>query len=58
MPAQVRIIRGLLPYLSLRPPMMGLARNWRKEKMEPRKPPNKTVLNSTGAPTLLLNQST
>ena len=38
--------------------MMGLAINWRKEKMEPRKPPNSTVLNSTGAPTLVRNQST
>ena len=38
--------------------MMGLAINWRKEKMEPRKPPNSTVLNSSGAPTLVRNQST
>lgn len=38
--------------------MMGLAMNWRKEKMEPRKPPNSTVLNSSGAPTLARNQST
>ena len=38
--------------------MMGLARNWRKEKMEPRRPPNRTVLNCAGAPTLLRNQST
>ena len=50
----------ICPYanLSLSPPMMGLAMNWRKEKMEPRKPPNSTVLNSTGAPTLARNQST
>ena len=58
MPTQVAIISGFLPNLSLRPPMMGLARNWRNEKMDPRKPPNNTVLNSTGAPTLSRNQST
>ena len=38
--------------------MMGLAMNWRKEKREPRSPPNKTLLKWAGAPTRPLNRST
>ena len=57
-PIVVRMRRGFLPNLSLSPPTTGLARNWRKEKMEPRNPPNSTVLNWGGAPTILRNTST
>ena len=49
---------GFLPNLSLRPPTTGLDRNCRKENIEPRNPPNNTVVNCEGAPTISRNTST
>ena len=51
MPQVVRSRMGLRPKRSLRPPMTGEATNWRKEKREPRRPPNSTGMKESGAPT-------
>ena len=42
---------GLRPNLSLRPPMIGEATNWRKEKRDPNSPPKRTGIKVSGAPT-------
>ena len=51
MPQVVKRRIGLLPKRSLRPPMTGEATNCRKEKSEPRRPPNRTGMKESGAPT-------
>lgn len=42
---------GFLPYLSDKPPANGETTYCRKENKDPRKPPNKTELVASGAPT-------